>query len=215
MPVPEPTAVPVPEPTEVPVPELTDRATGCESAFEMARPVVPELVDEDWAVTGPEAPLSAVGATWTVAAPPPPPEAVPTAADRGPDAIGVTTPPSPPEPPVTSTETTLVASPVAPDTATEVARAPLLATLVAWPTATAGPLLGEPSFDGVETCWPKVLVTPASPDPPFSPALAAGGRSTRFMSAAAQTMVATPTSRLPDPTMTASRSRIPLRLSTS
>src|SRR5438552_10801040 len=82
---PEPPEEPLtaPMPLAAPVgpvgPELPDTADGAELALEVAGPVVPELVAEDWAVTGPEAPDWAKGLVRTETPPPAPPSAVPPA----------------------------------------------------------------------------------------------------------------------------------------
>ena len=82
---PEPPEEPLtaPMPLAAPVgpvgPELPDTADGAELALEVAGPVVPELVEEDWAVTGPEAPDCAKGLVTIEIPPPAPPSAVPVA----------------------------------------------------------------------------------------------------------------------------------------
>jgi len=126
-----PEAVPV-EPVEPPT------ATGLEIATEVALPVSPVLVDDDWAVEAPELPEVAVGAAVRLAEPPAPPMAEPVATEVPPLprllALPPTSdravPPSPPLPPVTAALMVLLALPVSPDRASACDSAPELAWLV-------------------------------------------------------------------------------------
>src|SRR5438552_2791513 len=82
---PEPPEEPLtaPMPLAAPVapvgPELPETADGAELAPETAGPVAPELVAEDWAVTGPDGPETATGEVVTSTPPPAPPLASPVA----------------------------------------------------------------------------------------------------------------------------------------
>ena len=143
-------------------PESPLVARGIEEADDVASPVRPELVAEDWAVAGPVEPVVAVGATFTVVAPPWPPEAsvvaieapptvevvtgpVPTArtpftaAPPGPAAASAV-PPAPPAPPTATMVERLTASPLDPVWATDDALAPVLARESAVPRADAAPV---------------------------------------------------------------------------
>src|SRR5438552_16443063 len=90
---PEPPEEPLtaPMPLAAPVglvgPELPDTADGAELALEVAGPVVPELVEEDWAVTGPDGPECAKGVVAMEIPPPAPPLAVPVATPWPPAAV--------------------------------------------------------------------------------------------------------------------------------
>ena len=74
-----------PRPVARPVgPEAPDVAVGLVPAPDCAQPVFPVLVAEDWALTSPELPETAVGTTVTSAAPPAPPLASARAIDSPP-----------------------------------------------------------------------------------------------------------------------------------
>ncbi|MGH9280182.1 MAG: hypothetical protein ACRD12_19040 [Acidimicrobiales bacterium] len=143
-------------------PELPETAVGFETALDEAFPVFPLLVALDWAEADPELPVVADGLTETLELPPLPPLALPTATLDPPTAVdetagaattftagppdpdtGAATPPLPPLPPTDTTATWLVALPVVPELATDVAPAPLFAELVALPIAVAAPVLPE------------------------------------------------------------------------
>src|SRR5581483_3504304 len=54
-------------------PELPDRAAPFDTAVELAEPVSPVLVEEDWAMAAPELPETAVGLWSAFTLPPSPP----------------------------------------------------------------------------------------------------------------------------------------------
>lgn len=144
-------------------PELPEVALGRLSAWERASPVVPEFVALDCAVALPEAPVDETGVVCTSDAPPLPPSALLTATLEPPTAVtgpalrmamltagppgaanAPARPAGPPLPPVATTRTPLPAPPVEPELAIEVPLAPVLAMLIALPSAMAGPV--EPEF---------------------------------------------------------------------
>src|SRR5947209_4220871 len=125
----------------VPVlPELPEMATGLASAVEVAGPVSPVLVADDWAIAAPESPLIAVGDESSSASPPSPPFALTSAMESPParrptltrlprpvtailaltsparpDLALPRNPPTPPLPPIATPRTSFSASPVSPD----------------------------------------------------------------------------------------------------
>jgi hypothetical protein len=141
---------------------LPETAVGFDTALDVALPVFPELVALDWALVAPELPVVADGLTRTVEPPPFPPLALPTETLEPPTAVddtagaattftagppgldaAIAAPPLPPLPPAATTPTVLVALPVEPEWDVELAPAPVLAELVALPTAVAAPVEPE------------------------------------------------------------------------
>ena len=124
--------------------------TGLDVAVEVAFPVSPLLVADDWPSAEPEFPDPATGPRVTRAAPPSPPEDSPTATDaplllpvvpRARSRLGSSTPmaaemappPLPPSPASAATSVSLRAGPVSPATPLPSELAPELASLFAWP----------------------------------------------------------------------------------
>jgi len=68
-------------PVEPVDPESPDSAAGLNKALELAGPVSPVLVAEDWLLVRPESPVCAVGVTVALTSPPPPPSV--SASGRG------------------------------------------------------------------------------------------------------------------------------------
>jgi hypothetical protein len=149
-------------PVEPVAPELPEMAIGLDTALDEALPVSPVLVALDWELVAPELPVDAVGVTTTVEPPPLPPLALlvetlcPPTAVAEPEGAATTftaapplpeaereAPPLPPLPPADTATTLLVALPVAPDLDVEEAPAPVLAELLAEPTAIAAPVFPE------------------------------------------------------------------------
>src|SRR5205807_7887503 len=130
-------------------PELPERAAPSETAVELAEPVLPVLVEEDWAMAAPESPETADGLWSLLTLPPSPPLALRLAMEsppvtRGPPPLArartsparagrarALSPPSPPLPPMRVERTRLAASPVVPETESAEETAPELAALVA------------------------------------------------------------------------------------
>jgi len=144
------------------VPEFPETATGLLTAEETAAPVFPVFVALDCADVFPELPEVAMGLAVTPTPPPAPPLAEPTATLWPPMAVDeprvpnerlragppwpetpTAMPPVPPGPPRATTSEAFTAAPVPPDAELLVALAPELATLLALPTARAGPVFPE------------------------------------------------------------------------
>src|SRR5207248_10843432 len=88
---PDPARRPVASPVAPDEPEV---ASGVELAAELAEPVLPVLVADDWATAVPESPEMAVGMTVTSTDPPPPPLASATAIEPAPAAPPAAPPPA-------------------------------------------------------------------------------------------------------------------------
>src|SRR5438105_44073 len=153
----------------VPVlPELPEMATGLASAVEVAGPVSPVLVADDWAIAAPESPLIAVGDESSSASPPSPPFALTSAMESPParrptltrlprpvtailaltsparpDLALPRNPPTPPLPPIAVPRTVFAASPVSPDLAAAEDWAPELALESAEASTDASPVRPE------------------------------------------------------------------------
>ena len=161
-------------------PELPDWASPLVTALDVAAPVLPVLVELDWARASPELPEAASGSAETVTPPPfpplalaavelLPPVAAPTMTMLRPLEVGTTTstsppspasastsPPSPPSPPVATIVPPLNAGPVVPESDVETALAPEFAREVALPEMAASPVLPE------EPESPEVAVPPVA-----------------------------------------------------
>src|SRR5437588_8197671 len=171
-------------PVEPVAPESPERAVGVNEAVELAGPVSPVLVAEDWLRVWPESPVRAVGVTVAFTSAPAPlsvsargsgkacdvptacvPAMVLEALPPGPG-TALEAPPRLPCPPVSTRRVSLTASPVVPDVATALPRAPLLASDRAVPPAEAFPVPPESPE--------AALLPPASPVPPDEPDNATG-----------------------------------------
>ena len=150
-------------------------AIGLEVAVELAPPVAPVLVADDWPTTAPEFPERAVGVISRSAFPPCPPVAAPLAmlsppmtrvplaprrrarAEPPAPATGAAAPPAPPSPARPKASTVLSASPVAPEVAATEDDAPELAVLSTPPMALASPVRPE-SPEPPVVAAPRALV---------------------------------------------------------
>jgi len=162
------------EPDDPVEPECPDTASGKDTAVDAALPVRPLLVALDWARTSPELPDPATGLPVTDAVPPDPPSdepvatlvppttdpaAPPRATPPGPT-LTTGNPPSPPTPANASVPTRLMASPVEPESAKEVAPAPEFAELTASPMEVARPVSPEEPELPDRTVPPKAMADP-------------------------------------------------------
>ena len=160
-------AVALTSPVAPVLPESPLLATGLAQAVELAPPVLPVFVEEDWAVEAPESPEMATGSCVIFTLPPSPPltsalaiESPPVTLpwktrERFPTRVRLLTsparletaralsPPRPPLPPMPVARTRLAASPVVPDTELACDSAPELASDLAEPLAVASPVLPE------------------------------------------------------------------------
>ena len=181
-------------------PELPERAAPSETAVELAEPVLPVLVEEDWAMAAPESPEIAAGDWSALMLPPSPPLASTLAMLSPPVTFGPPlferarasparlertrslSPPLAPLPPMSVPRTTLATSPVVPDVESAEEMAPELARLLESPLIRALPVLPESperpdSTDPLTFAVPlmPVLMAPAvnlaSPVRPVSPEL--------------------------------------------
>ena len=135
--------VEVASPVEPVRPESPDVATGSDVAVELASPVAPVLVAEDWPTTAPESPERVVGVMTRSEPPPVPPLASALAmlsppvtrelprtfrarsrAEPPAPATGTATPPAPPSPPRPKASTRLTAPPERPEVASTAEAAP-------------------------------------------------------------------------------------------
>jgi hypothetical protein len=134
------------------LPELPVVAVGLAAPVELAPPVSPVFVTEDWAVALPELPEVALGAMTRSTLPPAPPLASPLAMESPPVTVPLpralpaptlTTeaePALPPDPPTARPLMVLVTSPVFPEWATADDEAPEFASLTALPVEVALPV---------------------------------------------------------------------------
>src|SRR5947209_13101174 len=173
------------EPVEPVDPESPERAAGANDAVELAGPVSPVLVAEDWLSVVPESPVRAVGVTVAFTSPPPPLSmsargsgracVVPTAcmpamaleAVPAWPGTALDAPPMLPWPPVRVRRVSLTASPVWPESATALPRAPVLAADRALPVAAASPVRPEsPEEDLLPPALSFELTAPVGPEDP-------------------------------------------------
>src|SRR5437764_12826887 len=168
-------------PVEPVDPESPERAAGMKTAVELAGPVLPVLVADDCERVWPESPVCAVGVTVALTSPPAPLSmsasgsalaCVSPTACRAATALealpawppaALEAPPRLPLPPVRRRLTSFTASPVWPEVATALPRAPELAADRAPPFAAALPVPPESPEDDL-----LPLPSPVEPDDPES-----------------------------------------------
>src|SRR5438270_867514 len=161
-------------------PELPERAAPSETAVELAEPVLPVLVEEDWAMAAPESPEIAAGDWSALMLPPSPPLASTLAMLSPPGTFGPPlferarasparlertrslSPPLAPLPPMSVPRTTLATSPVVPDVESAEEMAPELARLLESPLIRALPVLPE-SPERPDSTDPLTFAVPLMP----------------------------------------------------